>query len=73
MDLSFLALFSQLWPQYSPTDDTYPRVYEQALAFAIGGKAVLPAAFQHVPLALHNWKLWHAGLMVIGPVAEGAW
>ena len=73
--LTNLFLFSQLWLQYNPTDDTYPHVYEQALdrlAFVIGGKAVLPAAFQHIPLASHNWKLWHAGLMAITSVAEGA-
>jgi hypothetical protein len=51
-------------------------VYEQALdrlACAVGGKAVLPAAFQHIPgmLASHDWKLRHAGLMAIASVAEG--
>ena len=69
------VLFSQLWVQYNPTDDTYPHVYEQALdrgIFAVGGKAVLPAAFQHIPLAPHNWKLRRAGLMAIASVAEGA-
>ncbi|KAH9996969.1 ARM repeat-containing protein [Russula compacta] len=63
-------------PADDPTDDTYPHVYEQALdrlACAVGGKAVLPAAFQHIPgmLASHDWKLRHAGLMAIASVAEG--
>jgi importin-5 len=54
----------------------YPHVYEQALdrlACAVGGKAVLPAAFQHIPgmLASHDWKLRYAGLMAIASVAEG--
>ncbi|KAA1478264.1 ARM repeat-containing protein [Dentipellis sp. KUC8613] len=63
-------------PAEDPTDDTYPRVYEQALdrlACAVGGKTVLPAAFQEIPgmLASHDWKLRHAGLMAIAAVAEG--
>ena len=63
-------------PADDPTDDTYPHVYEQALdrlACAVGGKAILPAAFQHIPgmLASHDWKLRHAGLMAIASVAEG--
>jgi hypothetical protein len=65
-----------LQPAEDPTDDTYPHVYEQSLdrlACAVGGKAVLPAAFQHIPgmLASHDWKLRHAGLMAIASVAEG--
>jgi len=68
--------FFPLQPVDDPTDDTYPHVYEQALdrlACALGGKAVLPAAFQHIPgmLASHDWKLRHAGLMAISSVAEG--
>ncbi|KAI9441935.1 ARM repeat-containing protein [Lactarius indigo] len=63
-------------PAEDPTDDAYPHVYEQSLdrlACAVGGKAVLPAAFQHIPgmLASHDWKLRHAGLMAIASVAEG--
>lgn len=51
-------------------------MYEQSLdrlACAVGGRAVLPAAFQHIPgmLASHDWKLRHAGLMAIASVAEG--
>ncbi|KAI0046306.1 ARM repeat-containing protein [Auriscalpium vulgare] len=63
-------------PSEDPTDDTYPHVYEQSLdrlACALGGKAVLPAAFQHIPgmLASHDWRLRHAGLMAIAAVGEG--
>lgn len=63
-------------PAEDPTDDTYPHVYEQSLdrlACALGGKAVLPAAFQHIPgmLASHDWRLRHAGLMAIAAVGEG--
>lgn len=39
-------------PSDDPTDDTYPHIYEQSLdrlACAVGGKAVLPAAFQMIP------------------------
>jgi len=51
-------------------------VYEQSLdrlACAVGGKSLLPAAFQHIPgmLASHGWKLRHAGLMAIAAVGEG--
>ncbi|KAI0061801.1 ARM repeat-containing protein [Artomyces pyxidatus] len=63
-------------PAEDPTDDTYPHVYEQSLdrlACAVGGKAILPAAFQHIPgmLASHDWRLRHAGLMAIAAVGEG--
>ncbi|KAI0919362.1 hypothetical protein AcV7_006120 [Taiwanofungus camphoratus] len=63
-------------PGEDPTDDTYPHVYEQSidrLACALGGKAVLPAAFQYIPamLASHDWRLRHAGLMAIAAIAEG--
>ncbi|KAH9918693.1 ARM repeat-containing protein [Amylocystis lapponica] len=63
-------------PVDDPTDDTYPHVYEQSLdrlACALGGKAVLPAAFQFIPgmLASHDWRLRHAGLMAIAAIAEG--
>lgn len=39
-------------PSDDPTDDAYPRIYEQSLdrlACAVGGKAALPAAFQLIP------------------------
>ncbi|TFK45223.1 ARM repeat-containing protein [Heliocybe sulcata] len=63
-------------PDDDPTDDTYPHVYEQALdrvAIALGGKSVLPPAFQYIPamLAGHDWRIRHAGLMAIAVVAEG--
>ncbi|GBE80930.1 Importin subunit beta-3 [Sparassis crispa] len=63
-------------PADDPTDDTYPHVYEQSidrLACALGGKAVLPPAFQYIPamLAGHDWRLRHAGLMAIAAIAEG--
>ncbi|CCM06072.1 uncharacterized protein FIBRA_08319 [Fibroporia radiculosa] len=63
-------------PGEDPTDDTYPHVYEQSidrLACALGGKAVLPPAFQYIPamLASHDWRLRHAGLMAIAAIAEG--
>lgn len=51
-------------------------MYEQALdrlACTLGGEAVLPIAFQHIPgmLANHDWRLRHAGLMAIAAVGEG--
>jgi hypothetical protein len=63
-------------PGDDPTDDTYPREYEQALdrvACACGGQAVLPSAFQQIPAMLNSpdWRLRHAGLMAIAAVAEG--
>ncbi|KAI0314845.1 armadillo-type protein [Amylostereum chailletii] len=63
-------------PAEDPTDDTYPHVYEQALdrlACTLGGEAVLPIAFQHIPgmLANHDWRLRHAGLMAVAAVGEG--
>ncbi|KZT18501.1 ARM repeat-containing protein [Neolentinus lepideus HHB14362 ss-1] len=63
-------------PDDDPTDDSYPHVYEQSLdrlAIALGGKSVLPPAFQYIPamLASHDWRLRHAGLMAIAAVAEG--
>ncbi|KII95405.1 hypothetical protein PLICRDRAFT_86789 [Plicaturopsis crispa FD-325 SS-3] len=63
-------------PAEDPTDDTYPHVYEQSLdrlACALGGKSVLPPAFQYIPsmLASYDWRLRHAGLMAIAAIAEG--
>ncbi|KAI0090866.1 ARM repeat-containing protein [Irpex rosettiformis] len=63
-------------PAEDPTDDSYPHVYEQALdriSIALGGKAVLPPAFQYIPgmLVNHDWRLRHAGLMAIAAIAEG--
>jgi hypothetical protein len=49
-------------PAEDPTDDSYPRVYEQSvdrLARALGGNAVLPPALQYIPsmLASYDWRL----------------
>ncbi|KAH7920554.1 ARM repeat-containing protein [Leucogyrophana mollusca] len=68
------------WLEADPADDAqdeaYPHVYEQSLdrvAIALGGKAVLPPAFQFIPsmLASYDWRLRHAGLMAIAAIAEG--
>jgi hypothetical protein len=63
-------------PGDDPTDETYPHVYEQSLdrlACALGGKHVLPPAFQYIPsmLASYDWRVRHAGLMAIGAIGEG--
>ena len=63
-------------PSEDPTDDTYPLIYDQALdrfACALGGKEVLPPAFQYIPsmLASYDWRQRHAGLMAIAAIAEG--
>ncbi|PPR07809.1 hypothetical protein CVT24_002881 [Panaeolus cyanescens] len=61
----------------SPTDtDSQPALYEQALdrlACALGGRAVLPPAFQYIPsmLASYDWRVRHAGLMAIAAIGEG--
>ncbi|KAF7789279.1 hypothetical protein EIP86_000220 [Pleurotus ostreatoroseus] len=63
-------------PADDPTDDNYPRVYEEALdriAIALGGKSVLQPAFAHIPgmLVSPDWRVRHAGLMAIASIAEG--
>ncbi|KAF8584878.1 ARM repeat-containing protein [Ramaria rubella] len=63
-------------PAQDPTDDFYPHVYEQALdrlACALGGKVLLPHAFQYIPAMLksHEWRIRHAGLMAVAVVGEG--
>ncbi|EGO00640.1 hypothetical protein SERLA73DRAFT_166917 [Serpula lacrymans var. lacrymans S7.3] len=63
-------------PSEDPLDENYPQVYEHSidrLACALGGKAVLPPAFQLIPsmLASYDWRLRHAGLMAIAAIAEG--
>ncbi|KAL4079008.1 armadillo-type protein [Scleroderma citrinum] len=63
-------------PSEDPTDDTYHLIYDHALdrfACAMGGKEVLPPAFQHIPsmLASYDWRQRHAGLMAIAAIAEG--
>ena len=57
-------------------DDSYPHLYEQSidrLACALGGKAVLPSAFQYIPsmLASYDWLLRYMGLMAIAAVGGG--
>jgi hypothetical protein len=51
-------------------------MYEQSLdrvACALGGRAVLPPAFEHIPsmLASYDWRARHAGLIAISSIAEG--
>jgi len=63
-------------PSEDPTNDASPHVYEQSidrLARALGGKAVLPPAFQYIScmLASYDWRLRHAGLMAIAAIGEG--
>ena len=74
--LTWTYLNFRLQPAEDPTDDSYPHVYEQSidrLACALGGKAVLPSAFQYIPsmLASYDWRLRHAGLMAIAAIGEG--
>ncbi|KAJ3561145.1 hypothetical protein NP233_g10377 [Leucocoprinus birnbaumii] len=57
-------------------DDSPPTLYEQSLdriACVLGGRAVLPPAFEKIPsmLASYDWRTRHAGLMVIAAIAEG--
>ena len=63
-------------PSQSSSDDDDVQVYEQSLdrlACAIGGRAVLPVAFQQIPslLASYDWRSRHAGLAAIAAIAEG--
>ncbi|KAG6860543.1 hypothetical protein C0995_010005 [Termitomyces sp. Mi166 len=56
--------------------DSPPALYEQSLdrlAIAMGGRAVLPPAFQYIPsmLASYDWRVRHAGLMAIAAIGEG--
>ncbi|KAF8628610.1 hypothetical protein AX15_003805 [Amanita polypyramis BW_CC] len=53
-----------------------PASYEQSLdrlALALGGRSVLPPAFQFIPSMLANfdWRVRHAGLMAIAAIGEG--
>ncbi|GJJ16311.1 hypothetical protein Clacol_010608 [Clathrus columnatus] len=70
----------QVWlnsdPSDDPTDEFYPHVFEEALdrlACALGGRALLPHAFQYIPgmLKSHEWRIRHAALMAIAVVGEG--
>ncbi|KAJ3514366.1 hypothetical protein NMY22_g14756 [Coprinellus aureogranulatus] len=63
-------------PSLASDTDEGPAMYEQSidrLACALGGKAVLPPAFQYIPgmLASYDWRSRHAGLMAIASIAEG--
>ncbi|KAG6333935.1 hypothetical protein ID866_5157 [Astraeus odoratus] len=69
-------LIDRAQPADDVTDESYPLVYDQALdrlSIALGGKEVLPPAFQHIPsmLASYDWRQRHAGLMAIAAIAEG--
>ncbi|KAF9256190.1 ARM repeat-containing protein [Marasmius fiardii PR-910] len=57
-------------------NESPPALYEQSLdrmAFAMGGRSVLPPAFQYIPsmIASYDWRARHAGLMAIAAIAEG--
>ncbi|KAF7325964.1 hypothetical protein MKEN_00447300 [Mycena kentingensis (nom. inval.)] len=65
-------------PSANSTSDTEsaPEMYEQSLdrlACAVGGRTVLPPAFQHIPamMAHYDWRVRHAGLMAVASIAEG--
>ncbi|KAJ7016005.1 armadillo-type protein [Mycena alexandri] len=56
--------------------ESAPAMYEQSLdrlACAVGGRAVLPPAFQYIPamMASYDWRVRHAGLMAVAAIAEG--
>ncbi|THU84282.1 ARM repeat-containing protein [Dendrothele bispora CBS 962.96] len=60
----------------SAENDSPPALYEQSLdriACAMGGRAVLPPAFQYIPsmLVSYDWRARHAGLMAIAAIGEG--
>ncbi|KAL0960394.1 hypothetical protein HGRIS_005435 [Hohenbuehelia grisea] len=60
----------------SSETDSAPAIYEQSLdrvTCALGGRTVLPPAFQLIPSMLANfdWRVRHAGLMSIASIAEG--
>ncbi|RDB16214.1 Importin subunit beta-3 [Hypsizygus marmoreus] len=60
----------------SAETDYPPALYEQSLdrlACAMGGRSVLPPAFQYIPsmLASYDWRVRHAGLMAIAAIGEG--
>ena len=48
-------------------------MYEINRVFKIGGKAVLPIAFQYIPnmLGSEKWEQRHAALMAISAIGEG--
>ncbi|KAJ7634928.1 armadillo-type protein [Roridomyces roridus] len=56
--------------------ESAPAMYEQSLdrlACAVGGRSVLPPAFQYIPsmMASYDWRVRHAGLMAVAAIAEG--
>ncbi|KAJ3506180.1 hypothetical protein NLJ89_g7010 [Agrocybe chaxingu] len=60
----------------SAETDSPPALYEQSLdrlACAMGGRSVLPPAFQAIPsmMASYDWRVRHAGLMAIAAIGEG--
>ncbi|KAF9554626.1 ARM repeat-containing protein [Agrocybe pediades] len=60
----------------SAETDAPPALYEQSLdrlACAMGGRAILPPAFQYIPsmMASYDWRVRHAGLMAIAAIGEG--
>lgn len=60
----------------SSDTESPPTLYEQSLdrlACAMGGRVVLPPAFQYIPsmLASYDWRVRHAGLMAIAAIGEG--
>ncbi|KDR69484.1 hypothetical protein GALMADRAFT_128597 [Galerina marginata CBS 339.88] len=60
----------------SAETDAPPALYEQSLdrlACAMGGRSILPPAFQHIPsmMASYDWRVRHAGLMAIAAIGEG--
>ncbi|KAF8952312.1 armadillo-type protein [Flammula alnicola] len=60
----------------SAETDSPPALYEQSLdrlACAMGGKSILPPAFQYIPsmMVSFDWRVRHAGLMAIAAIGEG--
>ncbi|KAF9472591.1 ARM repeat-containing protein [Pholiota conissans] len=60
----------------SADTDSPPALYEQSLdrlACAMGGKSILPPAFQYIPsmMVSFDWRVRHAGLMAIAAIGEG--
>ncbi|RXW25102.1 hypothetical protein EST38_g773 [Candolleomyces aberdarensis] len=63
-------------PSAASDSDSNPAMYEQSLdrlACALGGRSVLPPAFQYIPMMLvsYDWRSRHAGLMAIAAIGEG--
>ncbi|KAG6834851.1 hypothetical protein H0H93_006907, partial [Arthromyces matolae] len=77
LDSNLPPPFQQPTSNSSSTEtDSPPALYEQSLdrlAVALGGRYVLPPAFQYIPSMLlsYDWRVRHAGLMAIAAVGEG--